>query len=92
MKDPKKVEVGNRLAEYSNGKREEMTQIKAQKSERENNLTYYGAGATEAIGFLGVIGYYAYQSKTPKENLVNQPKEAPACQPKETPANKFAMD
>ena len=81
MKDPQKVEVGKRLAEYNRRKREELAQMKAQKSE-----------SIVVIGFLDVISYYRYQSKTLKESPVNQPKEAPVHQPKETPANKFVVD
>ena len=80
--DPKNVEQGKRLAEHNRRKREEL------KAQRETNLTYYGAGAIVAIGDLGVISYYAYQSKTP----VHKPKEIPVQQPKKTPANKFDMD
>ena len=61
--------------------------MKAQRSKSETKLTYYGAGAVVAIGVLGVIGYYVYQSKTPK----NQPKEMPVQQPKKT-SDKFDMD
>ena len=75
-KDPKKVEAIKRLAEHNCRKREQM---KVQR-EIETKITYYGAGAILAIGVLGVIGYYAYQSRTP----VNQTNE--------TPANKFEMD
>ena len=71
--------------------REELTQLKAQKSESETNLTYYGAGAVATIGVSGVMGYYVYQCKTSEENPVNQPKEAPVHQPKETP-DKFNMN
>ena len=56
--------------------------------EIETKITYYGAGAILAIGVLGAIGYYAYQSRTP----VNQTNETPFQQPKETPANKLKMD
>ena len=66
-KDPKNVKVGKRLAEYSRRKREELAQLKAQKSESETNLTYYGAGDVVATGMLGVIGYYVYQSETPTQ-------------------------
>ena len=45
--------------------------MKAQKNENETKLTYYGSGALVAIGVSGIVGYYAYQSKT----SVNQPKE-----------------
>ena len=66
--------------------------MKAQKSESENKLTYYSTGVVVAIGVLGVIGYYVYQSNTPKENPVKQTNEAPVRRPKETPTNKFDMD
>ena len=62
------------------------------KAQSESNITYYGAGAVLAIGVLGIIGYYVYQSKTPKETLIHQPKETPVQWPKKTPANKFEMD
>ena len=90
-KDPKEVEQGKRLAEHNRRKREELARMKAQKRESESKLTYYGAGAVVAIGVLGVISYYVYKSKTPKETPVNQQKEAPVHQPKETP-DKFSMD
>ena len=68
--------------------------MKAQKSKSESNRTYYSAGAVVAIGVLGVIGYYIYQSKTPKD----QPNESPVHQPagpmqalKETP-DEFDME
>ena len=72
-KDPKKVEVGKRLAEYNCMKREEC--VRLAKAQSECKLTYYGAGAVVAIGVLGVIGYYVYQSKTPSENLIRQSNE-----------------
>ena len=52
MKDPKKVEQDKRLAEHNRRKREELAEMKAQKSENETNITYYGAGAIIAIGVL----------------------------------------
>ena len=58
MKDPKKVEVGKRLAEYNRRKREELAQLKSESKQVEPKLTYYGAGAIVAIGALGVLGYY----------------------------------
>ena len=72
-KDTKKVEQGKKLAEYSHRKREELTQMKVQKRERETNITYYGAGAVVAIGVLGVVNYHAYKCETP----VHQPKQTP---------------
>ena len=91
-KDLKKVEVRIRLAEHNHRTREELERVKATKSESETKLIYYGAGAVVPTGVLGVISYYVYQSKTPKEVPVNQPKETPVQQPKKTPANKFDID
>ena len=90
MKDPKKVEAVKRLAEHNHRKREEHAQLV--KAQSESNIIYYGAGAVVAIGVLGTIGYYVYQSKTPKETPVHQPKGIPVQGPKKTPANKFEMD
>ena len=62
-KDPKKVEAGKGLAEYNCRKREEL---KAQKSEVKPMLdssTCYGIGAVLAVGVIGGLGYYAYQTK-----------------------------
>ena len=61
--------------------------MKAQKSKRETNSTYYCAEAVIAIWVLGVIGYCIYQSKTPKD----KPRETSVHRPKET-SNKFNMD
>ena len=90
MKDPKKVKHGERLAEWNHRKREENVQLA--KAQSESNITYYGTGTIVAIGVLGVISYYVYQSKTPKETPVHQPKETPVQWPREAPANKFDMD
>ena len=77
-KDPKKVEVGKRLAEYNRKKREEL---KAQKSQEEPMLTSstcYGIGAVLAVGVIGCLGYYLYQAKAnnvapPQQPLPQQP-------------------
>ena len=64
MKDPKKVEVGKRLAEYRHRKREELAKV--QKIESEPKLTssqYYGTLAIVAIEALGILGYYINQCK-----------------------------
>ena len=69
-KDPKKVEVGKRLAEYNHKKREEL---KAQTSEVEPKLTSsmcYGIGAVLAVGVIGGLGYYLYQAKKGEVNAV----------------------
>ena len=60
-KDPKKVEVGKRLAKYNCRKREELT--KAQKIESEHKLTssqYYDTGVIMAVGVLGILDYCIY--------------------------------
>ena len=76
------------MAESNRRKREELKAWR----ERETKLTYYGAGAIVAIGMLGVIGYYVYQSKTSKKTPVLQPKETPVNRPKETSAKYFKVD
>ena len=51
MKDPKKVEVGKRLAEYNHRKREELA--RAQKSKPKlTSSQCYCAGGTVPIGAL----------------------------------------
>ena len=39
MKDPKKVEVGKRMAEYNHRKREELAQLKSESKRVEPKLT-----------------------------------------------------
>ena len=55
-KNPKKVEVGERLAKHNHRRREE-----AQKGEGVNQ--YYGIGVVIAVGVIGGLGYYIYQIK-----------------------------
>ena len=77
-KDPKKVAVGKRLAEYNCKKRKE------QKSEVNQ---YYGIGAVLAVGVIGGL-YYHYQSKKGEVNVV-----PPPAPPQQTlKANKFEME
>ena len=59
-KNPKKVEAGKRLAESNRKKREAKKQAKLEAS-RVNQ--YYGIGAVLALGVIGGLGYYIYQSK-----------------------------
>ena len=94
-KDPKKVEVGKRLADYNRKNREEL---KVQKSEREeqksevepmlNSSTQYGIGAVLAVGVIGGLGYYLYQAKKGEVNVI--PSQDPAHQCPQ--ANKFEME
>ena len=86
-KDPKKVEVGKRLAEYNHRKREEL---KAQKSKSEPMLSssqYYDMGAVLAVGVIGGLGYYLYQAKA--NNVVHHQQPSPQELPK---ANKFEIE
>ena len=80
-KDPKKVEVGRRLAPQNRKKKKEL---KAQKSEVSQ---YYGIGAVLAVGVIGGLGYYIYRTKKGKAPPQPQPPQQPS--PK---TNKFEMD
>ena len=83
-KNPKKVEAGKRLAESNRKKREAARQTKLEAS---GVNQYYGIGAVLALGVIGGIGYYIYQTK--KVEQQNNPKPHPQTQPQ---TNKFEMD
>ena len=88
-KDPKKVEVGKRLAAINRKKREE--QAKLEKTASRVNQ-YCRVGAILALGVIGGLGYYIYWSK--KGEVQNNPPkqsrpQAIATQPQ---TNKFEMD
>ena len=97
MKDLKKVKLGQRLQEYSH-KREELE--KAWKSKNKSKLSlsqYYRVGFVMAVGALGVLGYYVYQSKkgdTTKMTPVHQSKEEDMTlvQLSEPQTHKFEME
>ena len=67
-KNPKRVEVGRRLAASNHKKREEL---KAKSEARSRGpwapifgvSQYYSIGAVIAIGVIGGLGYYIYQTK-----------------------------
>ena len=61
-KKTKKVEVGERMAEYNNRKREEL-----KSKPKLTSSQYYGTGAIVAIGFT--------RSKEEDMTLVHEPKE-----------------
>ena len=93
-KNPKKVEVGKRLAAHNCRKREELKvkkreeQAQAQKSEGPSGVSqYYSIGAGLAVGVIGGLGYYIYQTKRPSHTQPNNPPQQPCRQ-----SNKFEMD
>ena len=85
-KNPKKVEAGKRLAESNRKKREAKKQAKL---EANGVNQYYGIGAVIALGVIGGIGYYIYQTKKVEQPQRNNPKPHPQTQPQ---INKFEMD
>ena len=85
MKDPKKVEAGKRLA-ASNRKRREAK--KAKKMDEFNQ--YYGIGVMLAVGVIGGLGYYIYQSKKSEATGEEQPSNPQQNNPPNQP-NKFEM-
>ena len=90
-KNPKKVEVGKRLAAHNRKKREEQRKEQA-KLEKSGVNQYYGIGAVMALGVIGGLGYYIYWSKKveqPSNPQQNNPKPHPQTQPQ---TNKFEMD
>ena len=83
-KNPKKVEAVKRLAESNHKRREAKKQAKLEAS---GVNQYYGIGAVLALGVIGGLGYYIYQSK--KGEQLKQNKPHPQTQPQ---TNKFEMD
>ena len=57
-KDPKKVEVGKRLAAINRKKREVKKRDEAQNG---GVSQYYRVGVVLAVGVIGGLGYYIYQ-------------------------------
>ena len=93
-KDPKKVEAGKRLAAINCKKREAKTREEQAQLEKTTSRVnkYYGIGAVIAVGVIGGLGYYIYQSKKggwgeeqPSNPQQNNPKPHPQT-------NKFEMD
>ena len=89
-KNLKKVEAGKRLAMHNHKKREEKRkeQVKLEKTASRVNQ-YYGIGAVIALGVIGGLGYYIYQTKKGEVQPQTQPNNPPN-QPPQT--NKFEMD
>ena len=99
-KNPKKVEAGKRLAEHNQRRRKEQRKEKA-KLDRTGVNQYYRIGAAIALGVIGGLGYYIYQSKKGEQPWgcaetpglqgpsSNPPRNNPEAQPQ---TNKFEMD
>ena len=90
-KDPKKVEVGKRLAAHNHKKREAQNSKQGPTSKVSQ---YYDIGAVIAVGVIGGLGYYIYQTeKGQASGEVNMPHNPTVSQrPPHPKANKFEMD
>ena len=86
-KNPKKVEAGKRLAESNHKRREAKKREEQVKLEASGVNQYYGIGAVLALGVIGGLGYYIYQTKKGEQPQQNNPKPHPQPQ-----TNKFEMD
>ena len=62
-KNPKKVEVGKRLAANNRKKREPKKREEQAQLEKSGVNQYYGIGAVMALEVIGGRGYYIYLSK-----------------------------
>ena len=89
MKNPKKVEAGKRLAESNRKKREVKKREEQVKLEASGVNQYYGIGAVLALGVIGGLGYYIYQTKKVEQPQQNNSEPHPQMQPQ---SNKFEMD
>ena len=88
-KNPKKVEGGKRLAVHNRNKREEQRkeQVKLENTASRVNQ-YYRIEAVIALGVIGGLGYYIYQTKKgeqPSNPQQNNPPQQP-CPPGTTTA------
>ena len=92
-KNPKKVEMGKRLAAHNRKKREVKKREEQAKLGASGVNQYYGIGAVIALGVIGGLGYYIYRTKKVEqpqsEAQQNNPKPHPQTQPQ---TNKFEMD
>ena len=101
-KDPKKVEVGKRLAAINRKKREAKKREEQAQLERIGVNQYYGMallcdpgpaasiGAILALGVIGGLGYYIYRSKKGVRRGEQPSSNLQRNDPLKT--NKFEMD
>ena len=97
-KDPKKVEAGKWLAAINHKKREEKKrEEQAQLEKTASGVNQcYGIRAVIALGVIGGLGYYIYQSKKgPVTREVTMPvsqQPHPLAIAMQVQTNKFEMD
>ena len=89
-KNPKKGEAGKRLAAHNCRRREEQRKEQAKLEKTTSGVNqYYGFSAILALGVIGGLGYYIYQSR--KRQVPNNPTQQPHPQVL-LQTNKFEMD
>ena len=91
-KDPKKVETGKNLATVNRRKREAKKREEQAQLEKTTGRVnqYYGIGAIIAVGVIGGLGYYIYQSKKGGQGEKQSSSNLQRNDPLKT--NKFEMD
>ena len=94
-KDPKKVEVGKRLAAINRKKREAKKREEQAQLEKTTSRVnqYYGIGAVIALRVIGSLGYHIYRTKkgqVPDRAL--QPPAPPQQPSSRSQTDKFEMD
>ena len=95
-KNRKKVEAGKRLAAHNRRRREEQRKEQAKLEKTASGVNqYYGIGAIIALGVIGGLRYYIYQTKKGQAGEVKD--SSTRCNPTvsqqpSTKANKFEMD
>ena len=88
-KNPKKVEVGKRLAAHNCRKREVKKREEQAQVQKSKVNQYYGIGAV--IAGIGGLGYYIYRTKQPLHTQPNSPPNHPPQQ-SSPQTKKFEMD
>ena len=91
-KDPKKVAASKRLDEWNRNNKEKLAQsAKTQQSEPKlTSSQAYGVGAVMAVGVLGLLGYYVYQSR--KGDTSKDATKVTPVRDIQKRANKFEME